>query len=263
MPRRCDSLINRGITEADLLHSLDLLFGMLSNIRDVSGCRAERDHWPACAENLDFLHSWPCASRAHSRQSSRRRSIELRQIYHCGMLARTSRLGTRASKEERMSTRTVVLRLVTFFCLTISSRLVLAQRPVEPVPGTEYTTGANLPGKNVKAEGTIFVPDKASYVRAVIVQVERRPLSDLAVGPFRDPMWRALAETSECALLHLRLTTIRPEASADQLVMIRDAAAGGADAILAMMQLLGEKSARRELKEAPLLLWGSWRRVAS
>lgn len=138
---------------------------------------------------------------------------------------------------------------------------MVAQRSVEQVPGNEYTAGANPSGKNVKAEGTIFVPDKASYVRAVIVQVERRPLSNLAVGPFRDQVWRTLVETSECALLHLRLVTIRPEPSADPLV-IRNAAAGGADALLAMLQLLGEKSGHQELKDAPLLLWG-WSAAAS
>jgi hypothetical protein len=76
----------------------------------------------------------------------------------------------------------------------------------DQVPGAEIAAGANLSGKNVKAEGTIFIPDSARRVRAVIVLVESwpgaergavdlatgllrggaRPFVDLAVGRFRD-----------------------------------------------------------------------------
>jgi N-acyl-D-amino-acid deacylase len=123
------------------------------------------------------------------------------------------------------------------------------------VPGAEYSTGANLPATNVKADGTIFVPDAARQVRAVIVLVESWPGADrglydpsgrklddvevarlsgsvegaihdprggnaehgdLAIGRFRDQSWRRVSETCACALLHLRLGTIRPEATAGQ-----------------------------------------------
>jgi hypothetical protein len=64
-----------------------------------------------------------------------------------------------------------------------------------------------------------------------------------------------LSETSECAVLYLRLATIRPDSQAGD-AFIRDAAAGGADALLAILQRLGDQSAHPELKDAPLLLWG-------
>jgi hypothetical protein len=166
----------------------------------------------------------------------------------------------------------------------VGARLVGAQVAPALVPGAEFVAGANLAGRNVKAEGTIFVPDKTHRVRAVIVLTESWPgpdraagaplFLDLAVGRFRDQAWRRLSETCECALLHLRLGTIRPESSAGRAVkgvvlrggisdrVTRTAAEGGADALLVILERLGEDSAHKELKDAPLLLWG-WSATAS
>jgi pimeloyl-ACP methyl ester carboxylesterase len=166
----------------------------------------------------------------------------------------------------------------------VGPRLAAAQVAPALVPGTEFAAGANLTEKNVKAEGTIFVPDKTHRVRAVIVLTESWPgpdrgagaplFRDLAVGRFRDQAWRRLSETCECALLHLRLGTIRPDGSGDRVVegvvrhsgvsdrVVRNAAEGGADALLVILQRLGEDSAHKELKDAPLLLWG-WSATAS
>lgn len=201
-----------------------------------------------------------------------------------------------------MSKKIVRLTLVTSVCVCFGPFSVAAQRTVELVPGAEFAAGANLTGQNVKAEGTIFLPDDARRVRAVIVLVEswpgpdrgvyddsgrkmedfeipsrlRRPTEepDLAVGRFRDQAWRRLSQTCECGLLHLRLGTIRPEASSGLAVngvvirngisnrVIRNAAEGGADALLAILRRLGEDSAHQEVKDAPLLLWG-WSASAS
>jgi N-acyl-D-amino-acid deacylase len=80
------------------------------------------------------------------------------------------------------------------------------QDAVGPVSGAEFVAGANLASKNVKAEGTVFVPDDVRDVRAVIVLAESWPggersaidlatglpvasdrlFVDLAVGRFRD-----------------------------------------------------------------------------
>lgn len=111
----------------------------------------------------------------------------------------------------------------------------------------------NLTSKNIKAEGTIFVPRKVARVRAVLVTVGRAPLGNRAAEPFH--VWRALCEANECALLYLRLGQIQPEAAVGD-AFIRDAAAGGADALVAMLKRFGEQSARSELSDAPLLHWG-------
>ena len=127
-----------------------------------------------------------------------------------------------------------------------------AQSRTDTVQGAEFAATADLTEKNIKAEGTIFVPPKVPRVRAVIVTVGRGPLVDRAAEPFY--LWRPLSATSECALLYLRLATIRPEPAGD--VFIRDAAAGGAAALVAILERLGDQSAHPELKDAPLLLWG-------
>lgn len=134
-----------------------------------------------------------------------------------------------------------------------SPDVCLAQRGSDPVPGAESIAAADLTDKNIKAEGTIFVPQKVARVQAVLVTVGRAPLVVRPAEPFY--MWRTLSEASECAVLYLRLGTIRPDPSAGD-VFIRDAAAGGADALLAILGRLGEQSGHPELKDVPLLLWG-------
>src|SRR4030095_10854052 len=189
------------------------------------------------------------------------------------------------------------LMVASIFCSSVGPRSVAAQGAVGLIPGAELAAGANLITKNVKDDGTIFIPDNAQRVRAVIVLAESWPGADtgvydksgrklrdgevpsrdprrqsagpdLAVGRFRDQAWRKLSQTCQCALLHLRLGTIRPEASAGFDVngfvirngvsdrVVRTAAEGGADALLVILQRLGEDSAHKELKDPPLLLWG-------
>jgi len=204
-----------------------------------------------------------------------------------------------------MGKKRTSLALIAVLCVCMSPRLVTAQHADALVPGAEFSAGANLIEKNVKAQGTIFLPDEAKVVRAVIVLIEswpgaerglydatgrklddaeaaRRmgsdnspvPEPDLAVGRFRDQAWRGLARTCECALLQLRLGTIRPEVSGglarDGVVIrsgisnrvIRTAGEGGGDALFSILEQLAEDSAHKELKHAHLLLWG-WSATAS
>ena len=128
-----------------------------------------------------------------------------------------------------------------------------AQGGTNPVQGAEFAAAADLIEKNIKAEATIFLPQRVARVRAVIVTAGRAPLVNRSAEPFY--LWRTLSETSECAVLYLRLATIRPDSQAGD-AFIRDAAAGGADALFAILQRLGDQSAHPELKDAPLLLWG-------
>lgn len=157
-------------------------------------------------------------------------------------------------------------------CFCVWPRLIVAQGPmirihsgIDQVPGVEFVAAVNITKKNVKAAGTIFVPDNARRVRAVIVLTERCPRCDLgAGGRFGDPAWRRLSQTCECALLYLRLDTIRAIDANTPVAndVLRNAAVGGADALLLLLQRIGEESARRELKDAPMLFWG-WSQAAS
>jgi len=204
-----------------------------------------------------------------------------------------------------MGQKRTSLELIAVLCVCMSPRLVTAQHSDGLVPGAEFSAGANLIEKNVKAQGTIFVPDDAKVVRAVIVVVESwpgaergvydatgrklddaeaarhmgsdntpAPEPDLAVGRFRDQAWRGAARSCECALLHLRLGTIRPEMSGGVVRngvvirngisnrLIRTAGEGGADALFSILADLAEDSAHMELKNARLVLWG-WSATAS
>jgi hypothetical protein len=204
-----------------------------------------------------------------------------------------------------MERRRPCIELIAVLCFCVAPRWVTAQHSAELVRGAEFSAGANLIDKNVKAQGTIFVPDDAMVVRAVIVLVEswpgaergvydatgrklddaeaaRRmgsdntpaPEPDLAVGRFRDQAWRAAARSCDCALLHLRLGTIRPEMSGGLIRngavirngisnrLIRTAGEGGADALFSIMAELAEDSAHKELKNVRLVLWG-WSATAS
>jgi hypothetical protein len=203
--------------------------------------------------------------------------------------------------EKHMSKRRGGVELIAALCLCMTPCLVAAQRPAELVPGAEFVAGANLTEKNVKATGTIFVPDDARRVRAVIVLVGSWPGADRGVydtsgrrlgdaeasrlagrvlrdprgenadgdpwmvGRFRDQAWRRLSQTCECALLYLKLGTIRPEASAAANGVVlrsgtssrveRNAAEVG-DALFLILRRLGEESAHSELEDAPLLFLG-------
>ena len=167
----------------------------------------------------------------------------------------TGRVGMRVLHvlSEFMLRKTSGATSIVVFCLCAWPCFSSAQGGSDRVPGTQFVAAANITDKNVKAAGTIFVPHKVPRVRAVLVTVGRAPLGDRAAEPFH--LWRTLSETSECALLYLRLGTIRGEPAVGD-VFVRDAAAGGAEALLAILQRLGEQSAHPELKDAPLLLWG-------
>jgi dienelactone hydrolase len=196
---------------------------------------------------------------------------------------------------ERHLRAAVRLASIAALWLCAGGRVTAVPPEIDLVPGAEFATGANLTARNVKADATMFVPDAARRVRVVIVVVEswpgaergaydlttgrrlpeERPItSDLAVGRFRDDAWRRLSQSCECALLHLRLGTIRPEADVEIVSngvrirsgvsnrVVRTASEGGAEALLKILQRLGDESSHQELKDAPLLLWG-WSAAAS
>src|SRR5262245_18609970 len=80
-----------------------------------------------------------------------------------------------------MSKRFVGVELIGAICLCVAPRFVAAQRPAEVVQGSEFAAGGTLMEKNVKTDGTIFVPDNARRVRAVIALVEGWPGADRGI----------------------------------------------------------------------------------
>ena len=127
------------------------------------------------------------------------------------------------------------------------------------VPGIEIAGAANVPAKNAKAAAVIFIPDAVRVVRAVVVLVERAPRSPMsAQGRFGNSAWRQMVVGCQCALLFFRLDTIRPidvNTPVDANVL-RNAAAGGGDVLVKLMEVLASESSHPELARAPFVFWG-------
>jgi hypothetical protein len=127
----------------------------------------------------------------------------------------------------------------------------LAKIVQDGVLGMEFTAAVNLLRQNVKARGTLFVPQKAARVRAVFVAIE----FGLGARLFEAPQWLKLAETLEGALLLVQVTGIGPSVQNDLGTgMVGNI--GGADVLPPLLQRLAQESGRQELSDAPLLFWG-------
>lgn len=123
-----------------------------------------------------------------------------------------------------------------------------------PPAGAEFATAFNIPQRDVKVEGTLFVPPNVGRIRSVIVLLNSGTSWDGMGGAFYpNPDLRKLAERLECALLLPRFTTILRESS--PVGILTNARLGGADGILMLLARLAQESAHPEIKDAPLLLW--------
>jgi pimeloyl-ACP methyl ester carboxylesterase len=123
--------------------------------------------------------------------------------------------------------------------------------------GIEVTAALNLPEKGVKVEGTLYLPQDISRVRAVIVLLNSGFSWGGMGGTFyTDPELRKLAATLECGLLLPRITNIVQGQGDPSAGVLRNAALGGADGLLMLVDRLAQESGHREVAVAPLLLWG-------
>jgi len=130
-----------------------------------------------------------------------------------------------------------------------------------PDRGLEFAAALNVPNRGIKAEGTLLIPRDVSRVRAVVVLFSAGLSWDGLGGSFyRDAQLRSLAQQLGCALLLPRITNIvQTDRGLGSIDILRNAGAGGADALVALLQRLGEESGHRELADAPVLLWGNSR----
>lgn len=120
--------------------------------------------------------------------------------------------------------------------------------------GVELAQAVNLVPRGVKVEGRLFLPQEVARVRSVIVLVNSGTSWDgLAASLYPDPELRKLSATLDSSLLLLRITEINQNTRLD---FVRDAGAGAADALLALLDRLAVESGHPELKNAALLLWG-------
>lgn len=126
----------------------------------------------------------------------------------------------------------------------------VTEAATDETPGVELVAAANLRQKDVKVEGTLFLPTKVSRVRAVIVAINW----GLGEPVYRDGQVRRLLETTESAFLLAGISRIAT--GTDSITVVDDAALGGADGLLMLLRDLAEESGHRELTDARLLFWG-------
>jgi len=117
----------------------------------------------------------------------------------------------------------------------------------DQIRGVEFAAAVNLPEKDVKAVGTLFVPQRVSRVRSVIVVIHY----GIGEAFFADPQVRRLAEKTESGLLLAAFPTIATPISYTP----RNASLGGADGLLMLLQRLAQESGHPELADSPLLFW--------
>jgi hypothetical protein len=151
-----------------------------------------------------------------------------------------------------MSETPSYIALITALGFSLSPHSAQAQGGKTEVGRLEFSAAVNLVEKNVKVDGSIVLPRKDLKVRAVIVAI------NWGLGPeiYEDPQWLGLSDKLESGLLLARITNIgRPDSAISQEV-VRDAAVGGADGLIMLLQRLAVESRHQELERAPILLWG-------
>jgi hypothetical protein len=143
------------------------------------------------------------------------------------------------------------LLAVTLLMGTTESSIAVRSGQEDAVRGDEFAAAVNLPPRDVKVEGTLFLPRAVTRVHAVLVVI-RFGLGGNSCC-YYDPQWRKLAERSEAALLLVRFSSIASDSTAAPW---RDAEVGGAEALLLLLQRLAVDSRHPGLQNAPLLFWG-------
>jgi pimeloyl-ACP methyl ester carboxylesterase len=119
--------------------------------------------------------------------------------------------------------------------------------------GAEFAAAVNLVEKGVKVEGNLFVPQKISHVRSVVVLVNPGTWGGLASSLYANPEMRTLSTATQSTLLVLRISSIGLGA---RVRFVSNAGGGSADGLLQLLNRLAVESKHPELTEAPLLLWG-------
>jgi hypothetical protein len=90
--------------------------------------------------------------------------------------------------------------------ITVNATFVTAQSDIGEVRGSELAASVNLIKKDVKIDGTFFLPKKVDRVRAVIVVIGW----GIGGSVYRDPEFRRLVETLNSGLLLATVTNIGP-----------------------------------------------------
>lgn len=119
----------------------------------------------------------------------------------------------------------------------------------------EVSASVTLPDRQIRADGKLVAPTHPN-IRSVIVIMRWGVGGDV----YRDAEWRDAAKRLGAALLLLDLqATVVPPAGErlpPEKQVIRNAALGGGDALLALLDRFAQLPGYAAVENAPLLLWG-------
>jgi hypothetical protein len=130
-------------------------------------------------------------------------------------------------------------------CLKIAAGLIVAclavggpagQEPLSQAPGTEFVGAVNLRSKNLKVDGTVFIPSTVRRADAVIVIVNWGTTQELIFD--RSPWRETLARNASAVLLHVRFTEMVAEPGPRAEGAFWDAGSGAGEGLLALLKQL-------------------------
>jgi len=108
-----------------------------------------------------------------------------------------------------------------------------------------------VPGRTDSASVELFLPPGDERIRGVVVFVNR----GIDEHAFDNREWRAMCARARCAMMRLLMPmqedNVRPPAQ-----LIRNAAVGGGQTLLAVLARLARESGHSELADVGVLLWG-------
>jgi hypothetical protein len=115
--------------------------------------------------------------------------------------------------------------------------------------GTKVSAAINLRDKEIRIEGTLFVPERVARLRSLIVVVRY----GLGFAVEQDPQWPRLAHATESGLVFAQFYNVGPTIDHDANRMQNSSAP---EALLKFLQRLADESGHREIAGAPVVLWG-------
>ncbi len=158
------------------------------------------------------------------------------------------------------------LAVIVALAVSANARSFGLQKETNRARGRELAAAVNLHQKDMKAEGTLFLPREVDQLRAVIVVMNW----GISQHVYEDPQWRNLSEALASGLLHVRISNIgssvRTRVSPSGRIVPdlppvanpqRNATIDGvSDAFLSLLDRFAEESGHQEVRSAPLLFWG-------
>ena len=131
--------------------------------------------------------------------------------------------------------------------------LLLFGRTQQPATTTEFKAALDAPVKAASVSSSIVFPVGHKRVESVIV-VLSWGMGSGRVYP--DARWRGMAERANAALMLLAVEQPPAENIPIPEQVVRNAAVGGGEGLLTLLNRLAADSGHDELRTVPLLFWG-------